>query len=171
MKHTVGFIASIALMLLAVYVTLYTSLTFHAKLTIIFGFAFIQAGLQLLMFMHLTEGKDGRLQTFKVIFALVITLCFVVGTYWSMKAVYFYLKKHFIIMRPATRSLAGFYFPSIFKWLSPLLYLKRQSLLSIQLIHSYTIIYIHFYIDIYINCLYLFNLTQILSSYYFNLIL
>ncbi len=78
MKHTVGFIASIVLTLLAVYVTLYTSLTFHAKLTIIFGFAFIQAGLQLLMFMHLTEGKDGRLQTFKVIFALVITLCFVV---------------------------------------------------------------------------------------------
>ena len=30
----------------------------------------------LLMFMHLTEGKDGRLQTFKVIFALVITLLF-----------------------------------------------------------------------------------------------
>ena len=39
------------------------------------------------MFMHLTEGKDGRLQTFKVIFALVITLCFVVGTYWLCKAV------------------------------------------------------------------------------------
>ena len=29
MKHTVGFIASIVLTLLAVYVTLYTSLTFH----------------------------------------------------------------------------------------------------------------------------------------------
>ncbi|HCW9964220.1 TPA: cytochrome aa3 quinol oxidase subunit IV [Staphylococcus aureus] len=85
MKHTVGFIASIVLTLLAVYVTLYTSLTFHAKLTIIFGFAFVQAGLQLLMFMHLTEGKDGCLQTFKVIFALVITLCFVVGTYWVMQ--------------------------------------------------------------------------------------
>ncbi|CUC92308.1 TPA: cytochrome aa3 quinol oxidase subunit IV [Staphylococcus aureus] len=85
MKHTVGFITSIVLTLLAVYVTLYTSLTFHAKLTIIFGFAFVQAGLQLLMFMHLTEGKDGRLQTFKVIFALVITLCFVVGTYWVMQ--------------------------------------------------------------------------------------
>ncbi len=76
MKHTVGFIASIVLTLLAVYVTLYTSLTFHAKLTIIFGFAFVQAGLQLLMFMHLTEGKDGRLQTFKVIFALVIYTLF-----------------------------------------------------------------------------------------------
>ncbi len=64
-KHTVGFIASIVLTLLAVFVTLYTNMTFHAKVTIIFGFAFIQAALQLLMFMHLTEGKDGRLQSFK----------------------------------------------------------------------------------------------------------
>jgi heme/copper-type cytochrome/quinol oxidase subunit 4 len=33
----------------------------------IFGFAFIQAAVQLLMFMHLTEGKDGQVQSFKVI--------------------------------------------------------------------------------------------------------
>ena len=57
-------------------------MTFHAKVTIIFGFAFIQAALQLLMFMHLTEGKDGRLQSFKVIFAIIITLVTVIGTYW-----------------------------------------------------------------------------------------
>ncbi|WP_149806202.1 cytochrome C oxidase subunit IV family protein, partial [Salmonella enterica] len=81
MKHTVGFIASIVLTLLAVYVSLYSSLTFHATLTIILGFEFVKAGLQLLSFMHFTQGNDGRLHTFKVIFALVITLCFVVGTY------------------------------------------------------------------------------------------
>ncbi|MDU3213091.1 MAG: cytochrome C oxidase subunit IV family protein [Staphylococcus epidermidis] len=59
-KHTVGFIASIVLTLL-------------------------QAALQLLMFMHLTEGKDGRLQSFKVIFAIIITLITVIGTYWVMQ--------------------------------------------------------------------------------------
>ena len=84
-KHTVGFIASIVLTLLAVYVTIYTSLALNAKITIIFGFAFIQAALQLLMFMHLTEGKDGRLQSFKVIFAIIITLITVIGTYWVMQ--------------------------------------------------------------------------------------
>ena len=84
-KHTVGFIASIVLTLLAVFVTLYTNMTFHAKLTIIFGFAFIQAAVQLLMFMHLTEGKDGRLQSAKVIFAIIITLITVIGTYWVMQ--------------------------------------------------------------------------------------
>ena len=83
-KHTVGFIASIVLTLLAVFVTLYTSMTFQAKVTI-FGFAFIQAAVQLLMFMHLTEGKDGRVQLFKVIFAIIITLIIVIGTYWVMQ--------------------------------------------------------------------------------------
>ena len=83
-KHTVGFIASIVLTLLAVFVTLYTSMTFQAKVTIIFGFAFIQAALQLLMFMHLTEGKDGRTQLFKVIFAIIITLITIIGSYWVM---------------------------------------------------------------------------------------
>ena len=84
-KHTVGFIASIVLTLLAVFVTLYTNMTFHAKTTIIFGFAFIQAAVQLLMFMHLTEGKDGQVQSFKVIFAIIITLVTVIGTYWVCK--------------------------------------------------------------------------------------
>ena len=84
-KHTIGFIASIILTLLAVFVTLYTSLFFEAKVTIIFGFAFIQAFLQLLMFMHLTEGKDGRVQLAKVIFAIIITLCIVIGTFWVMQ--------------------------------------------------------------------------------------
>ena len=83
-KHTVGFIASIVLTL-AVFVTLYTNMTFHAKTTIIFGFAFIQAAVQLLMFMHLTEGKDGQVQSFKVIFAIIITLVTVIGTYWVMQ--------------------------------------------------------------------------------------
>lgn len=84
-KHTVGFIASIVLTILAVFVTLYTSMELNVKITIIFGFAFIQAAVQLLMFMHLTEGKDGNVQGFKVIFALIITLITVIGTYWVMQ--------------------------------------------------------------------------------------
>ena len=67
------------------FVTLYTNMTFHAKQQLSFGFAFIQAALQLLMFMHLTEGKDGRLQSAKVIFAIIITLITVIGTYWVMQ--------------------------------------------------------------------------------------
>ena len=38
-----------------------------------------------IVFMHLTEGKDGRLQSAKVIFAIIITLITVIGTYWVMQ--------------------------------------------------------------------------------------
>lgn len=37
------------------------------------------------MFMHLTEGKDGRVQLAKVIFAIIITLAIVIGTFWVMQ--------------------------------------------------------------------------------------
>lgn len=47
---------------------------------LLFNFA-----VQLLMFMHLTEGKDGQVQSFKVIFAIIITLVTVIGTYWVMQ--------------------------------------------------------------------------------------
>ncbi|WP_199484744.1 cytochrome C oxidase subunit IV family protein, partial [Listeria seeligeri] len=36
---------------------------------IIFIFAFIQAALQLLMFMHMTEGRDGKIQIGNILFA------------------------------------------------------------------------------------------------------
>ena len=36
------------------------------------------------MFMHLTEGPDGRATAFKVLFAVIITLLVIIGTYWVM---------------------------------------------------------------------------------------
>ena len=47
--------------------------------------ALLLFAVQLLMFMHLTEGKDGQVQSFKVIFAIIITLVTVIGTYWVMQ--------------------------------------------------------------------------------------
>lgn len=35
--------------------------------------------------MHLTEGKNGRIQLAKVLFAIIITLVIVIGTYWVMQ--------------------------------------------------------------------------------------
>ncbi|MBC8931927.1 cytochrome aa3 quinol oxidase subunit IV, partial [Escherichia coli] len=61
-KHIVGFALSVILTLLAVWVALYSTLTTNVKVVIIFIFAFIQAALQLLMFMHMTEGRDGKIQ-------------------------------------------------------------------------------------------------------------
>lgn len=52
--HTVGLIFSIVLTLVAVYVMLYTGMSLQVRTSIIIGFAFLQALVQLLMFMHLT---------------------------------------------------------------------------------------------------------------------
>ncbi|WP_425255829.1 cytochrome aa3 quinol oxidase subunit IV [Mammaliicoccus sciuri] len=82
--HTVGLIFSIVLTLVAVYVMLYTGMSLQVRTSIIIGFAFLQALVQLLMFMHLTEGPDGRATVFKVLFAVIITLLVIIGTYWVM---------------------------------------------------------------------------------------
>ena len=65
-KHTVGFIASIVLTILAVFVTLYTSMALNAKITIIFGFLFTKPPVQLLMSITLPEAKKGNLKTLRL---------------------------------------------------------------------------------------------------------
>ncbi|EUJ31014.1 quinol oxidase AA3 subunit IV [Listeria floridensis FSL S10-1187] len=84
-KHIIGFALSIILTLLAVWVALYSSLDYGVKLVVIFIFAFVQAALQLLMFMHMTEGRDGRTQVGNILFAAFIAIVVVIGSYWVME--------------------------------------------------------------------------------------
>ncbi|KAA6451115.1 cytochrome aa3 quinol oxidase subunit IV [Bacillus swezeyi] len=84
-KHLVGFLLSIVLTLLALWV-IYTDLSMSAKLWIIFGFAIIQAGLQLLMFMHMTESDSGTIQVGNTLFAAFIGIAIVAGSIWIFAA-------------------------------------------------------------------------------------
>ncbi|MBC6309899.1 cytochrome aa3 quinol oxidase subunit IV [Listeria sp. FSL L7-1582] len=84
-KHIVGFALSIALTLLAVWVVFESTLSKSVIITVIFIFAFIQAALQLLMFMHMTEGKNGRIQVGNILFAAFIAIVVVMGSYWVME--------------------------------------------------------------------------------------
>ncbi|ATH93657.1 quinol oxidase subunit 4 [Bacillus glycinifermentans] len=84
-KHIVGFVLSIVLTLLALWV-IYTDLSMAAKLWIIFGFAIIQAGLQLLMFMHMTESDSGKIQVGNTLFAAFIAAAIVIGSIWIFAA-------------------------------------------------------------------------------------
>lgn len=84
-QHIIGFVLSIVLTLLAVWVALYSTLDHSVKVVIIFIFAFIQAMLQLFMFMHMTEGKDGKINTGGMLFALFIAIIVVIGSYWVME--------------------------------------------------------------------------------------
>ncbi|MBC1373270.1 cytochrome aa3 quinol oxidase subunit IV [Listeria booriae] len=84
-KHIIGFALSIALTLLAVWVVFESTLDKSVIVTVIFIFAFIQAALQLLMFMHMTEGKNGRIQVGNILFAAFIAIVVVMGSYWVME--------------------------------------------------------------------------------------
>ncbi|MGG3888440.1 cytochrome aa3 quinol oxidase subunit IV [Metabacillus fastidiosus] len=81
--HIVGLILSIALTLLAAGLALYTDLSLTAIVWIIFILAFLQAIIQLVMFMHIKEG-DGAWQIGKMLSAGFIAIVIVYGSVWVM---------------------------------------------------------------------------------------
>ncbi|KAF1677863.1 cytochrome aa3 quinol oxidase subunit IV [Bacillus mexicanus] len=87
-KHVVGFALSIVLTLLALWIAVYTELSPSAKLWIIFGFAFIQAALQLLMFMHMRESENGTIQVGNTLFGFFGAIVIVLGSIWIFAAHY-----------------------------------------------------------------------------------
>lgn len=83
MKQVLGFVFSLLLttVALAVY---FLDMTFAAGMTILLVTAFIQAGLQLVVFMHAGETKDkGAIYT-NVFYGLIIALVTVFGTLLAM---------------------------------------------------------------------------------------
>ncbi|MCD7034755.1 cytochrome aa3 quinol oxidase subunit IV [Metabacillus sp. GX 13764] len=81
-NHVIGFALSIIFTLVALWVGLSTDLSTTAKLVIIFVFAFFQAAVQLIMFMHVTESDTGRWQVVTMVFSAFIALAFVLGSVW-----------------------------------------------------------------------------------------
>lgn len=79
----IGFILSIALTFLAVWFGLYTNLSYGLIVSIVFVLAFIQAAIQLFMFMHVTEG-EGKWQVGKMMSAAFIAIVIVAGTVWVL---------------------------------------------------------------------------------------
>lgn len=90
-KHLIGFVLSIVLTLFALWVALYTDLSVTWILIIIFGFAILQAALQLLMFMHVTENSTSsnltsRVQIGNILFAAFVAVVIVIGSVWVLTA-------------------------------------------------------------------------------------
>jgi cytochrome aa3-600 menaquinol oxidase subunit IV len=81
--HIMGLILSIALTLLAAGLALYTDLTLQTIIILIFGLAFLQAAIQLFMFMHIKEG-EGAWQVGKMMSAAFIAIIIVYGSVWVM---------------------------------------------------------------------------------------
>ncbi|MDQ0971938.1 cytochrome aa3-600 menaquinol oxidase subunit 4 [Neobacillus niacini] len=83
MKQVLGFVFSLLLttVALAVY---FLDMSFAAGMTILLVTAFIQAGLQLVVFMHAGETKDKHAIYTNVFYGLIIALVTVFGTLLAM---------------------------------------------------------------------------------------
>jgi len=84
MTQVFGFVLSLVLTFAALLIALKTSLSFNVIMWIIGTLAVIQAGLQLFMFMHLTDGEDSKAQTINVIYGVFIAAVTVAGSIWVM---------------------------------------------------------------------------------------
>lgn len=83
MKQVLGFVFSLLLTTIALAVY-FLDMSFAAGMTILLVTAFIQAGLQLVVFMHAGETKDkGAIYT-NVFYGLIIALVTVFGTLLAM---------------------------------------------------------------------------------------
>jgi cytochrome aa3-600 menaquinol oxidase subunit 4 len=83
-SHVFGFISSLLLTFAAAGIALKTSLSFSAIMWIIGSLAVVQASLQLFMFMHVSEGEDGKAQLYNIIYGVFVALVIVVGSIWVM---------------------------------------------------------------------------------------
>ncbi|PLR67778.1 MULTISPECIES: cytochrome aa3 quinol oxidase subunit IV [Bacillaceae] len=82
--HVIGFVSSIVLTLIALWIGLYTNFALSVKIAVVFTLAFIQAGIQLFMFMHMTESSSGRVQVINTVFAIFVAVVTVLGSVWVM---------------------------------------------------------------------------------------
>lgn len=83
-RHILGFLLSLLLTFVAALVALKTSLSFSAIMWIIGSMAVLQAGLQLFMFMHVTEGEDSKAQVINIVYGVFCAIVIVAGSIWVM---------------------------------------------------------------------------------------
>lgn len=82
--HVFGFVASILLTFLALFIGIGTSLPRGMKLTAIVFLAIVQLLIQLIYFMHITEGKDRYYHYVNITFAVFTAIVVVAGSIWIM---------------------------------------------------------------------------------------
>ncbi|MED0686506.1 cytochrome aa3 quinol oxidase subunit IV [Anoxybacillus ayderensis] len=83
-SHVVGFFFSLILTFVAVFVALKMNVSYTIAMWVIGSLAVIQAGLQLFMFMHVTEGEDGKTNVINMAYAVFVAIVIVAGSIWVL---------------------------------------------------------------------------------------
>lgn len=86
LSHIIGFIFSLVLTFGAAAIALKTDLSPSIIMWIIGTLAFLQAGIQLFMFMHLREGEDGSANVVNMAYAVFMAVVIVAGSIWVMSS-------------------------------------------------------------------------------------
>ncbi|GIN87265.1 hypothetical protein J6TS2_36510 [Heyndrickxia sporothermodurans] len=82
--HIIGFFLSLVMTIAAMLVALHTNLPKSTIMSIIGILAFLQAGMQLFMFMHIKESDNSKVQIGNIIYSIIIALTIVIGSIWVM---------------------------------------------------------------------------------------
>mgnify|MGYP001242957892 CR=1 FL=1 len=83
-KHVFGFLLSIVLTLLAVWIAFSSGLPAKTIIALIVILAFCQAFIQLVLFMHMNEGASGSWQATMIYYGIYIAIVIVAGSIWVM---------------------------------------------------------------------------------------
>ena len=83
-QYIIGFVLSIIFSLLPFYVVIATDLSAIWKIVIIFIAAYIQLKVQMILFMHITEGEGANWNIITVSFTVFMVLIIVIGSIWIM---------------------------------------------------------------------------------------
>ncbi|GGM25666.1 cytochrome aa3 quinol oxidase subunit IV [Paraliobacillus quinghaiensis] len=84
LNHVLGFVLSIALTVGAVFIVYQTDFSASVKMNIIGTLAIFQALIQLIMFMHITEGKSGGINIINIAYAIFLAIVVVAGSIWVL---------------------------------------------------------------------------------------
>lgn len=87
-SQVIGFLLSVALTFAAVWIGIRTELPYGTIVILVFALAFIQAAIQLFMFMHISEGENGVWQIGKMLSAAFIGLVIVLGSVWTLNSMH-----------------------------------------------------------------------------------
>ncbi|QDP41045.1 cytochrome aa3 quinol oxidase subunit IV [Radiobacillus deserti] len=82
-NHIIGFILSVVLTFIAAFIALQTDFSSNIKMWIIGTLAILQAGIQLFMFMHITE-KSGTVNIINIAYSVFLALVIVFGSIWVL---------------------------------------------------------------------------------------
>ncbi len=83
-SYIIGFILSITLTLIPYYIVTTHAMSIPTTYALILLFAVLQFIIQVVFFLHVTEGQDSKWNIMALVFTIVVLLILVFGSMWIM---------------------------------------------------------------------------------------